>query len=540
MKNRIDINNLGYMIGVPKNAVCKVTAGIFYIVDAQRNTNVYAGRLSHPFFDRESGETVRLADFSDFNVKGKFFIRAGYRRSEVFEISEAPYKDIRTLALNGIYFNRCGYNFESNTFSLRSDKRFERKECHTSKIGGRDISGGWHCFGGYERDLSAVCLTVADMIYALKLFSESFDSEEKEMLTDECRWGIEWLLKMQDNDGGVFESVMSVVNIDVPTAPDEDETNYKLGDKTCLAALRFTATAALASNYFSKSDPKLSKILRNAAEKCWIWIVQTDEYSYYTSDNGSFSPDGEGVYYLDSDFMWAMCEMYSLTGNESFARMISSKYLHSEFSDFGSSCCGGFAALSYLLTDKTKDRGIDAFVRKKIIYRADRLKHAASDSGYRISVSAGKGFVKGSNYNILSDCMMFISAYLISGEDKYLECATDQFAYIFGANPLGISFMTGTAENQCRYPSHTLSLSLEGDGPIEGMIVGGASTSRDDNYSKWHIGQNCPPSKCYVDKEFSYSTNEPSVHYTAPIIFISAFYDKVGRSALSGVKKNKI
>lgn len=63
MKKKIHINRLGYMTGMPKSAVCSVTAGIFYLVDAVRGVSVYAGRLSHPFYDRESGDTVRLADF---------------------------------------------------------------------------------------------------------------------------------------------------------------------------------------------------------------------------------------------------------------------------------------------------------------------------------------------------------------------------------------------------------------------------------------------------------------------------------------------
>ena len=96
VKKKIHINRLGYMTGMPKSAVCSVTAGIFYLVDAVRGVSVYAGRLSHPFYDRESGDTVRLADFSDYNVKGRYFIRAGVRTSLRYpkthtRISAAPF-----------------------------------------------------------------------------------------------------------------------------------------------------------------------------------------------------------------------------------------------------------------------------------------------------------------------------------------------------------------------------------------------------------------------------------------------------------------
>ena len=131
---KIQVNNLGYMQGCPKAAVCCVNTGIFYIVDADRNLSVYADRLSPQFYDRESGNMVRLADFSAFNTKGRFYIRAGYRRSEIFEISDTPYKDIRGEVLHGIYLNRCGFDYESDNAEGRIPGRFSRKACHTEAV----------------------------------------------------------------------------------------------------------------------------------------------------------------------------------------------------------------------------------------------------------------------------------------------------------------------------------------------------------------------------------------------------------------------
>ena len=214
MKKKIHINRLGYMTGMPKSAVCSVTAGIFYLVDAVRGVSVYAGRLSHPFYDRESGDTVRLADFSDYNVKGRYFIRAGYRRSDEFEISENPYKNIRSTILHGIYLNRCGFNFENDSFSEREDEDFMRRECHMDPIAfrsdsdaTRNVSGGWHSAGCYCRNTVSACLTAADMLYALKLFRGSFPKPERVLIEDECRWGLDWLMKMQDSDGGVYSGI---------------------------------------------------------------------------------------------------------------------------------------------------------------------------------------------------------------------------------------------------------------------------------------------------------------------------------------------
>ncbi|MBQ7784012.1 MAG: glycoside hydrolase family 9 protein [Oscillospiraceae bacterium] len=544
MKKRIQINRLGYMTGMPKSAVCKVTAGIFYLVDAVKGISVYAGRLSRPFFDRESGETVRLADFSDFNVKGRYFIRAGYRRSDVFEISESPYKELRRTVLTGIYLNRCGFDFYSDLVIGRPKDGYMRSECHTEplspKEGGKplNVSGGWHNRGCYCKVTSETCLTAADMLYSIKLFSESFSEDEKALVIDECRWGLDWLLKMQDNDGSVFSGCTYEHGSDV-FSPDNDSGEYYLDWKNCISALRFTAVTALAADFFKNTDRVYSEKLRKAAETCWLWVVQSSEYNYYISTKGSVSRDGDGTYLLESEFMWAMCEMYSLTGNESFDEMIEKKYITSSFSGFGSSSCGGFAALSYLLCNRKRNRSVEAFIRKRIIDKADRMWIAVMESGYRTARGADNGFMYASNFSILADCMSFITAYLISGDQKYLAGATDQFSYVFGRNPLGMMFVTGSGEDCCHSPSHKLSGSLDHDNPVPGMVVSGANEERSDDYSKWHIERGSPPALCYIDNEYSYSTNEPAVHFSAPVIFISAFYDKVGRSALSGLHRSK-
>ncbi|MGN1103131.1 MAG: glycoside hydrolase family 9 protein, partial [Huintestinicola sp.] len=394
-----------------------------------------------------------------------------------------------------------------------------------------DASGGWHTGGGYTKSVRSTCLAAADMLYAMKLFGESFSDKEKELISEECRWGLEWLLKMQDKDGSVYNGI-SVCGTDM-ASPEEDNGAYFFSDKSCSAALLFTAAAALGANYFAETDTAFSKKLRHAAELSWIAALGTEEYENYCSRLGSASESGDGLNAIESEFMWAMCEMYALTGESSFEKMIMEKYILSSFYGFGYSTCGGFAALSYLMNSRSRDRSAEAFIRKRLTDRADRMTIAVNSSGYRTARSAGGGYKYGSNFAVLSDCMDFITAYLISGEQEYLSGAIDQFGYIFGKNPMGISYVTGVGSECCRLPCHIMSSTMENDLPLPGMVVSGANVERSDEYSKWHIEKGTPEAKCYADNNHSLSTNEPAVHFSAPLIFISAFFDKVGRSALT-------
>lgn len=533
MKKRIQVNHLGYMTGMPKNAVCRVTAGVFYLVEAATGVSVYAGRLTCPYFDRESGDTVKLADFSDFNTCGSYFIRAGYRRSEVFEISDTPYKDIRRKVIDGIFANRCGYDLTGDTDRCNG---YAHGECHTEpaiKNGTpADAMGGWHTGGSYEKSVRSTCLVAADMLYSIKLFGESFSEEEKQLISDECRWGLEWLLKMQDKDGGVYGGVN--IREPKPVLPEDDTDEYYFTEQSCSAALMFTAAAALGAEFFENTDKAFSKKLRHAAELSWIAALRTEEYEDYCRRLGSTSESGDELNSIESEFMWAMCEMYSLTGESSFEQMIMKKYILSSFSGFGYSGCGGFAALSYLMNSRTRDRCAEAFIRKRLTDRADRMAIAVNSSGYRTARSAGDGYKYGSNFAVLSDCMDFITAYLISGEQEYLSGAADQFGYVLGKNPMGIAYVTGVGNDCCKMPAHIQCAVKENDPALPGMAVGGANVERSDEYSKWHIEKGTPAAKCYTDNSCSISTNRPGVHFSAPLIFISAFFDKVGRSALTG------
>ncbi len=53
------------------------------------------------------------------------------------------------------------------------------------------------------------------------------------------------------------------------------------------------------------------------------------------------------------------------------------------------------------------------------------------------------------------------------------------------------------------------------------MLVGGANNGLEDDYAKKML-KNAAPSMCYVDNNASYSTNEVTVYWNSPLIYILA------------------
>ena len=517
------------MIGMDKCAICTVYGRIFSVVDVRTGAYVYEGRLSEPFSDKESGDVVRTADFSDFNVQGRYFIKIGLRRSESFDIAPYPYRVLRDKAMDAIYMSRCG-----NEVTCEGLEFMSHRACHSDKIpvsgALRDMTGGWHTGGDYSRNVPQSCLVIADMIYSLRVFPDAFDSGLRKRMEAECLYGLEFLMKMQDDDGGVFEEI--VTDADVSERPENDTAAYRISRKITLATLRFSSVCALAAGYFSADTP-LSRQLAAASQMAWMYAVETPEYEYYKGRFGDISDEPGGVYLLASDFMWTICEQYALTGGSRFEEMIEKKYRGCLFSGFGDHFSGGYAALAYLLTDKPKKDYIMSFIRMRWTYRGDRLWIARCSSGYHCCSSAGGDFHYGSNARILGNIRMAELAFLITGDRRYLTVSTDNLAYLMGVNPIGMAFMTDNRNGFCRNPAHIASMSIEDDMCLPGLMVCGADQERSDAYLKWNVEVGTPPAKCYADSPFTFRANEPGLHITAPIFFISAFYDSMDHSAFN-------
>ena len=446
MKNKFYISRVGYATNADKTAVCTVNGRFFSIVDARRGVSVYQGRLSDPIYDKESDDTVRIADFSDFTQQGRFYIKIGIRRSGSFEISDNIYDGVKDDVLNAIKLSRCGYDTAAHAEEFdESLHPFLVGPAHPDILmhSGRkyDVHGGWHTMGSFDKDVPQSCVVIAELLYSLLIFPDSFDKVKKAEILDECRWGLDFLLRMQDTDGGVFNDVHAKTKYS-GGLPEEDSDTRLIGEKSCLATLRTVSVFSLAARLFEKADRNYSHKLSSAAQMGWIYIVGTTEYEYYQGKYGSLDDDLDGLYALESDFMWTMCELYSLTGSTQFEDMIEQKYTSCLFGGFGDRFCGGYAALAYLLADKPKKDFIVSFIKMRVSYRADRIWVARCESGYRVSCSAGGGYIYGTNQRILSNIQQCQVAYLLTGDTRYLRTATENFGYLFGCNPMGTAFIT--------------------------------------------------------------------------------------------------
>lgn len=539
MKNKICINQLGYSIYGTKRAVCTgsgLAGGSFSLVDAVSDRTMMTGKLTKPFTDEATEDVTAVADFSSFSLPGVYYIRSGRRKSFCFPISEKPYTELKNTLLKGFYYNRCGELDENYAGDYAHGK------CHSGaaalisdKSKFIDVTGGWHDSGSYGKYTVPACIALGHMLYAYKLFPNSFREKDsipgaqKGMpdILAECRYELDWLLKMQAGDGGVYHKVCTL-NISDFVTPENDTAAQYVSPPSYQATALFVAVVSLAAGIYDKYDEDFADLLRSAAFSGWIWISNHPEPALFVNppeithtSNGDIPPSDPGEI-----IFWTVCELYEMTGEEMFREKIKELYRSVCVTEFTYRGTGGFGAMAYMTGTRPRDIEIERSIRLQYRIEADNLVSLSEKSGYETAM-APDDYKVFTNIHLMNSSVMLIFAYMMLKCPDYIRVAGEQFNYILGKNPMGKCFVTGEGSDPVKNPHHRMSAFGENDYPVPGLAVIGVCSddSKKDDYAKWNIPKGTPPGKCYCDNNFCFSTNETAVCCNSSLLFTAAYFD---------------
>jgi endoglucanase len=337
-EDHIRINQVGYYSSAPKVFVA-VDAGTdqFELIAENRET-VFAGTLSDAVFWESSGENVRRGDFSEFTSPGSYRIRiAGAGESHPFVIGESIYDEAAKAALKSNYFQRCSMPIEE-TFG----GKFARPAGHPDtnclyhpstgyESGGKTSPGGWYDAGDYGKYIVNAGISVGTMLVLQELYPQSYGDQSLNIpesgngindLMDEMRYETDWMLTMQDTDGGVFHKLTTLQFTGFVMPHETTEQRYFIGKSTA-AALNLAAVMAMMKRLYAGIDQAYAEICLAAAEKAWNWAV--DHPEEYFSNPSDVSTGAYGDTELQEEFFWAAAELYITTGNEDYLSHIDGK-----------------------------------------------------------------------------------------------------------------------------------------------------------------------------------------------------------------------
>ncbi len=524
----ININQIGYYPDSEKRAVVRLDKDLplsFDVVDVESQKSVYTGEVVSGINKGSSGDTVGYADFYDVKTVGRYRIDVdGVGSSFEFTIADDVFDSALKDTIRMLYLQRCGCELEG---SLAGD--FAHPACHTDEAclyGGKryyDVSGGWHDAGDYGRYTVPAAKTVADLLLSYELYPGAFTGsleipESGNGIPDvlnEAKYELDWLFKMQSDDGGVFHKVTGKNFDGFVKAEDCTEDLYLLPESKTATA-DFAGVMYMAARVYKDFDPDFAAKCKAAADRAMeAYIAHKDDRNY---TNPSDILTGEYADTISADeFLWAICEGYKTTGESKFEKMLDLVDISRiTVDDFGWADMSGYAYYAYLTSKDAMKISFD--VRDRFFKMADKLKDTAL-YGESYGSTFTDDYPWGSNMTIANNGMALLMAYSITNDSDYRLAAQRQLDYLFGTNCTSYCFLTGYGTQCPEHPHHRPSQAI--GKCMKGMLVGGPDSFLEDPYAK-RVLAGLPKARCYVDNEQTYSCNEVTIYWNSPLVFLLA------------------
>lgn len=516
-ENSINVNQLGYRPDSAKKAVLRNVNSAptsFEILDANTGASVYTGSKIEMKQNSSADETDYILDFSEFKDQGKYVVKvSGVDYSYPFEISDSVYNNLLDESVKMLYLQRCGTQV--------NDADFGHGACHATMatVYGTnrqiDVTGGWHDAGDYGRYVVPGAKAVADLIYAYQadpsLYGDSTGIPESGNgvadILDEARFELEWMLKMQDDNGGVFHKV-TCETFPGYVAPEKETAPLIVTPVSSTATADFCASMALAAEAYATADPAFSRTCLAAAEKAWNWLEQNPNLVFQNPEDivtGEYGDKSD-----KDERYWAACQMYRATGGDKYLNAIGTASKGMDWATVGD--YGNIAILT--MPGVNKDSTIYQNAQKAITSQADLFTSVSTAQAYGTAISK---YEWGSNMTIANAGIVLSLAYELTDNAAYKAAAESQLNYLLGTNPLGKSFVTGFGSDSPENPHHRPSMAA--GKAMKGMLVGGVNQNLEDSAAKAYT-QDQPAAKRYVDNSESYSTNEITIYWNSPLTYL--------------------
>ena len=540
---QIKVDQVGYLPGAPKVAVVTAAAKTFEVKRASDNVTVFKGTLGRAILDADSGDSVQLADFTKLRQPGTYYLDVpGVGRSWTFSIGRDVFLRTYYLAMRAFYGQRCGTpvdlgpEFPGYTHAACHLKG----EFHSSsgKQGERDNIGGWHDAGDYGRYVVNSGITTGTLLWTWEIYGPKVKSIKLNIpesgnatpdILNETRWNLEWMLNMQDDDGGVWHKQTSEHFPGFVMPEDDHLPSEVIGTgqapyKSTCATGDLAAVAAIAARVFRPFDAKFAARNLDAARKAWLW---TEKYPNVMFRNPQGISTGEySDNYCGDEKLWAAAELWRTTGDAAYG-----DYFVKHYPDFRPSlespAAEGWREVAplglwtYALSaQKSADATVVADIRTRTAAAARAIVERTRKNPYRVSLLP-KDYVWGSNGVVANYGMELLVANLLAPDPSFVETAQDNLHYLLGRNTFSISWVTQVGANPYHHPHHRPSGAGKNAEPWPGLLSGGPNAARQDAALK-KLPPDLPPAKVYLDDQASYASNEVAINWQAPLVFLLA------------------
>lgn len=545
---QVKLNQLGFYPNTHKLAITPShNASTFHLREAESGNIVYQGNLESAGFYSLSGETVKVANFSEFSRQGTYILGVdGGGESFPFDIGNHQFLSLNAALIKAIYFNRASIALEQEYAEKWSRSAghsdtlvvIHESAASTNRPNGTYISspGGWYDAGDFNKYVVPISSSINHMLFAYENFPSFFESQNLNIpesnnaipdILDENRYALDWLLTMQDpSDGGVYHK-LTHANFSSTIMPSKATNPRYVIQKGTAASLDFAAVMAQAARVYEPFDTNFATIALRAARDAYNWALVNPNVTYNQNEiNSQFNPDIQTGTYGDGsfsdEFFWARAELYITTKEDKF-------YPNNGWNGVGNSGWSNVQALGlFSLVHHRKELTsiglVDTSAMKNTLINAyEWYVNDSKTAPYRSPFGIQSWqFNWGSNGGAGNLGMGILLAYQLTGEQKFYEGAIDIMDYLLGRNAVSYSYVTGFGDQSPMHIHHRQSAADNVIDPVPGWIAGGANP-RNQNLD---CGSNAYNSDLaalsYLDDYCSYSTNEITTYWNSPFVYLTA------------------
>ena len=539
---QVAINQVGYLPNATKQVYFSSEVNSFTVRDFLGGDVLFSGECElWKKNDPATKQTIYRGEFSDFSDPGRYYIQDNKgNRSPVFGIGYNVYDDLYQKSVKSFYIQRCGMNLDEKYAG-----KFAHPACHTNDgtfhasagvEGHEDVTGGWHDAGDYGKYIVNGAYSVGVMLTGYEFYPKGFQSDELDIpesgngipdYLDECRYELEWFLKMQDIDDGLFHKATAAYFCGMDVKPQDHKDTRYIIQKTSTATADFAAVMAKAARVYNPYDRIFSIKCKNAAERAWKWL---EKHPTIVPDGGYRNPEGinTGDYGDGNDLderLWAAVELYITTGDEKYNQFYQEKIGDAPKFDelFSWNTVQNLAHINYLkLVDNKESKKTHNLVKKEFEKYCKALNSKIDDSGYRVVLGVGD-YSWGSCQVALNSGFMLLVGADIFNDKHFLKAGFDQIHFNLGVNSMNMTYVTGMGT---KYPKtvHNRGCSLTDNWEVfPGFLVGGPNQFLQDNSLKEHFTKDTPPAQCYLDIMESYASNEICINWNAILVVYAGY-----------------
>ena len=371
----------------------------------------------------------------------------------------------------------------------------------------RDLTGGWYNAGDFGKWTMHTAITVS---YLLKLYQlqERAGRRGDPALLREAEWGLAWMLKMQDADGGVRHKVDSGTHFVWGLSPQSDpNVRFATGaatlDTADFAAVMYEAARVSAAERRDGGGQRVwgePVRYRAAADRAWAWLAQHTEVPardpFYANDDPT------------DEIVWARCERLLSRPDSRWQQDLAGNLARDMVKSVDWTNPGLLGVFDVAWERRGRDP-VGAAARLGIHRAAEQVLGMTETNAFHVAATR-ENYVWGTVEWILHRGALLAMADALQSQPRLEEAALAQMRFVLGNNALGHSFVVGFGRNPVQHPDHWTMMALGKQLPGWAVFGPNGSPEGADEPLKALQRRGTPPELCYLDlcaKDGSWASN---------------------------------